>query len=93
MWHASVALVDSKSRTIVPTVQYWSVPTFDLMRETAKGLLAGVGSLPSLLEHGKAVLHYRRSITRKELARLSPVWLAIPADSMAGHGVVLERDT
>jgi len=66
--------------------------TRELLILVAKNLLSGVGETPSALEQMTVAIHYRRSLAPDELAILSPAWCAIPATSLAGHGILLERD-
>jgi hypothetical protein len=92
VWHASIAAID-RNLGRCKVVSKWSAATRRCMAETAKELLRGVGQIPSTLEQGIYCLHYRRSITDAEHALLTPEWCAIPADSFAGRGFLLERDT
>lgn len=91
MWHASVEWVD-RNRGRCRVVTEASTATREIMATVAKELLAGVGCLPSTLELGGYCLHYRKSITEQEEASLDPAWRVIPPDSLAGRGVILEKD-
>lgn len=90
MWHASVALVGK--RATIPAALVAPAPK-RLILAVVKGLLAGVGQLPSVLDQHELAFHYRRAITDEEWAALPASWCAIPAVHEAGLGVILERDT
>ena len=84
MWHASISVHDRSG--LVP----WSrcgLKTRGIVRETALGLLAGVGTGDTRRERSDFVLHARRRLAERELALLTAEWCAIPAVGIAGEGI------
>ena len=59
----------------------------------AKELLVGVGQIPSAVEQHEVAIHYRKTLSVSEIAKLSMDWCSIPAIDEAGEGILLERDT
>lgn len=92
MWHASVAVQDMAQRRTLTTREL-SIDAITALGEVAKQLLSGVGSVPSAVELHSVAVHYRRSLTDEEYARLPEAWCAIQAVHEAGRGIVLEENT
>lgn len=92
MWHASVAALDMDERRTLTAVEV-SESTKRIMGKVAKLLLGGVGELPSSLEQMQVALHYRRSLTESEYAKLPQSWCDIPPVHEAGRGLILEENT
>jgi hypothetical protein len=92
VWHASVAV---QSLALGRTLGVDDLT--EGMRATAitaaKGLLAGVGMVPSAVEQHPVAIHYRRSLTVEEYSALPAAWCAIAAIHQAGRGLVLEENT
>lgn len=57
------------------------------VRESVIALLSGVGEGETRRERSHFVLHARRKLNARELARLTTEWCAIPATGIAGGGV------
>ena len=53
--------------------------------EVAHRIMRGVGTPPDQLGAGDIAVHLRRALTPKEIAKLTPEWLAIEAVHVAGH--------
>lgn len=88
MWHASVAYM--YDRGPIPTAKLHR-RKFELLKQVAKELLEGVGENPSKLEQYEVAIHYRKTLTEREIARLSMDWCAIPAIDESGEGILLEE--
>lgn len=86
MWHASIAL-RGHGGMLSPWLypfERWRFKEREILKREVIALLSGVGEGDIRRDRGESVLHARRKLAPAELARLDPVWCALPAIDIAG---------
>jgi hypothetical protein len=83
VWHASIALLSKKGSPI--PVSEWGREQQRKAASKLRNLLAGVGAGEDHWGSLDVSCHLRRRLSDRELARIDPAWMAIPAVDLSGR--------